>query len=480
LSGGYKKLNATEMRRFQTIPVWVRQCADTLLSHGFHAYLVGGAVRDLLQGSVPLDWDLATDALPEEVERAFPRTVPTGKLFGTITVITAEGPLEVTTLREDLGYDDGRRPNAVRFGKELCLDLARRDFTINAIAYDFASGSLIDPFQGRRDLKRRRLRAVGDPRTRFGEDELRVFRFYRFLATLDLKPSRATQRAILPQHVNNISRERVRDELSKLVVGAAVRKGLEGLARSGLLGEIIPELKALLQHEVSGSHHRWSLWEHTLLAVEAVPARLELRLAALLHDIGKPASQTIANGQLHYYGHDQLGAELSRNILTRLRFPKKLVNTVSGLVKSHMFTLPPYAGDSAARRLIARVGTEHIRDLLELRRADLAATGRVTYQTWENWRDLQLRIEDLMIDTSKSMPRLAINGNDLIREFQLAPGPYIGELLAYLQEQILEDPVLNQRKKLFNLAEKFLNSKLKKIKKVASPKAGRKEGEKEE
>jgi tRNA nucleotidyltransferase (CCA-adding enzyme) len=477
LPKSFRKLNATEMREFQTIPAWVRQCATTLLSQGFQAYLVGGAVRDLLKGSGPLDWDLATDALPEEVERVFPRTIPTGKQFGTITVATAEGLLEVTTLRADLGYDDGRRPSAVRFGKEIRLDLARRDFTINAMAYDFASGKLIDPFQGRRDLRRRRLRTVGDPRTRFGEDKLRVFRFYRFLATLDLKPDRATQRAILPQRVSGISRERVRDELSKLLTGASVRKGLEGLARSGLLGEIIPELQALLQHEASGSRHRWGLWEHTLLAVEAVPPRLELRLAALLHDIGKPASQTIQDGQLHYYGHDQLGAALSRSILTRLRFPAKFMKTVVRLVEAHMFMLPPYAGDGAARRLIARVGAEHIRDLLELRRADLAATGRVTYQTWENWRDLQQRIEDLLADTAKSMPRLAINGNDLAREFQLSPGPRIGELLAYLREQILEDPALNQRKKLLDLAEKFLSNK---VKKVASPEAGYKEEEKEE
>jgi tRNA nucleotidyltransferase (CCA-adding enzyme) len=208
-------LTITEKLNFQALPGWLDAIAARLGQHGFQAYLVGGAVRDLLCGTPPHDWDLATNALPDEVETLFPGAIPTGKQYGTITVLAGNNTVEVTTFREDLEYRDGRRPSVIRFSQNIAADLARRDFTVNAIAYNFASGRLTDPFDGRNDLRRRVLKAVGNPAIRFQEDGLRMLRFYRFIATLDFKPDRATAKAIDPTWIRPVSPERIGTELTK-------------------------------------------------------------------------------------------------------------------------------------------------------------------------------------------------------------------------------------------------------------------------
>lgn len=449
-------LNATEKLNFKAIPTWVTDAAQVLMDNHKAAYLVGGAVRDLLWGSQPSDWDLATDALPDEIEKIFPQTFPTGKRFGTITVAFEGHQLEISTLREELGYSDGRRPEQVVFGVDILKDLARRDFTINAIAYDFKNRVLIDPYNGRTDCWRRIIRAVGDPRIRFREDGLRMFRLYRFIATHDLKPERQTQRAVNPEWAQSLSFERIRDEFSKLLLAKSVRKGLTGLIESGLMATMIPEFFTTAE-PYPGLNI--ALQEHSFSAVATIKPLLHLRLAALLHDIAKPSSLTITRTGLHFYGHDQKGADVSRAILTRLRYPRKLIEKVTLLIRWHMFFYQPNISDAAVRKIISKVGPENIFDLLELRRADMVATGKITTLTHEYWKDLSERVRCILenITTTGEKNILAVNGHDLIGQLGLNPGPLIGEIMAYLLEQVYNDPNLNQKDILLDLAHNYIN-----------------------
>lgn len=454
-------LNETEKLNFQAIPPWLEEIVLRLREFNFQTYLVGGAVRDLLQGEIPQDWDLATDALPEKIESLFPKTVPTGKRFGTITVIRGDHQAEITTLRTETGYRDRRKPDQVSFGTDLLSDLARRDFTINAIAYDFNTVQLIDPYDGRSDLKRGILKTVGNPETRFAEDGLRMFRFYRFLATLDLRPDRHTMGAINPEWAGSVSPERIRDEFSKLLLGKGVRQGLIGLRRSGLLEIFLPEL------HLDQSDHRQNpcpnLWEHLLSATETIHPILHLRLAALFHDIAKPLTAVVDQNGLHFYGHDEQGAILTSKIMERLRYPKSLIARVCSLVRWHMFNLTSQVNDAAIRRFIAKTGPEIIPDLLELRRADIVATGRIHSQTWEYWQDFTERITAILQEEPViSQANLAVDGRDLQTAFSLKAGPLIGEILRFLWDSIMENPELNQKSQLLNLAKKYLSSKCQK------------------
>ncbi len=449
-------LNTTEYLNFQSLPDWVTAAAKRLLDHGYQAYLVGGAVRDLLRGEPPHDWDLATDALPDQVEVLYPHTVPTGKSYGTITALFETGQLEVTTFREDLGYSDGRRPDAIKFGSEITQDLLRRDFTINAIAYDFATAELVDPSGGYRDLRRRILRAVGDPAVRFAEDGLRMFRFYRFLATADLQADAKTRQAINPEWGKPVSNERIREEFTKLLLGKNVRSGLHGLRDSGLLGLFLPELNGINIEQ--GGYHQHRLWEHLISATAAIEPRIELRLAALLHDIAKPQTQFVDATGVHFYGHDQQGAALAETLLRRLRYPNQLVETVTKLIRWHMFFIEPKTGDGALRRLIAKVGRDQIDNLLELRRADIVATGRIDAGAWAYWRDLVQRFHALLADdTVLGKDQLAVNGRDLMNHFGLRPGPVVGRLLDALWQRVLEEPAHNDRDTLLKLAAALID-----------------------
>lgn len=457
------QLTVTEALNFRAVPVWVHQIAKVLRDAGHQAYLVGGAVRDLIWGLVPDDWDLATDARPEEMEGLFPETIVPGKLgrarsrgreFGTVIIRDGGYQVEVTTLRADLGYEDGRHPAAVSFGHDIAQDLARRDFTINAMAYDLTEAKLIDPFQGRRDCYRRVLKTVGDPGIRFSEDGLRVLRFYRFLATHDLRPDHRTERAVTPSFVSHLSMERVRDEFSKLLLGKRVVIGLEGLARHGLIELFLPELLPALGFELG----RRRLWRHLLSATATIAPVLELRLAALLHDIAKPRTCSVTAAGVHFYGHDEEGAHLSEIILQRLRYPKKVVDKVCALVRWHMFNLPPEAGQAALRRFSAKVGVANLPALLELRRADIVATDRVEYIAWQQWSALQERFQD-MLNKPELTRQLAVNGHDLNRELKISPGPIMGKILKHLNELILEHPEFNQKERLLQAAEEFLRLK---------------------
>jgi tRNA nucleotidyltransferase (CCA-adding enzyme) len=448
-------LTLTQKSDFEAIPEWIREIAASLAEHGYQAYLVGGAVRDLLSECSPQDWDLATDALPEDVEALFAKTIPTGKKFGTVTVVADGRTVEVTTLREDLEYTDGRRPQNIRFTQEILLDLSRRDFTINAIAYDLTNHLIIDPFQGGRDLRRRILKAVGVPAERFAEDGLRMFRFFRFLATRDLRPDQATLQAVNPAWALPVSKERIGAELSRLLLGKNAGQGLSGLKTSGLLESVIPELES--KRLELGNTRGKKLWEHLRLTAAAIQPRPHLRWAALLHDVAKPDNKTSDCRGVHFYGHDQQGAELGRRILERFRFPNALIDPVVRLIRWHMFSLPATADDPALRRFIAKTGPETVPDLLELRRADIVASGRITYETWEYWQCISGRIMTLLNSPAVYREnRLAVNGNDLIAGLGLAPGPIIGSILHHLLEQVLERPEANRKDELMRIAAEYL------------------------
>lgn len=443
---------SVSLARARIDPIPASICAD-LQAGGYAAYLVGGAVRDLLRGAAPSDWDVATSARPEEILALFPGSLPTGLKYGTVTVRRGGMEIEVTTFRGEGAYSDGRHPDAVTFGVSIEEDLSRRDFTVNAMAYDPIAGRLVDPCGGMRDLKRRILRTVGAPAARFGEDALRMLRLYRLATTLGLRPDRAAERAITPSLLARVSPERINGELTKILLAAFSGVGLRGLVSSGLMAEIIPEL--LAGAGAQGSFHRHDVLRHSLIAAETIRPELRLRLAALLHDVGKPAARVVIRGEVHFYGHDEIGAEMAREILGRLRYPGDLTETVARLVRLHMFQLTVHPSDASLRHLLNKAGgPECLRDLVELRRADVVATGRTCWQAAEVWRELRDRVEEVLAaGAAFSLRDLAIDGADVMRLLGLAPGPEVGRVLNQLLDRVLEDPALNEREALLRVVK---------------------------
>lgn len=424
------------------IPKEVLFVAEELKSRGFQAYLVGGALRDLFLRRTPGDWDVATDAVPSQVEAIFPHTVAVGKRFGTIKVPVGELMVDVTTFRREGAYSDGRRPDWVEFESSPLPDLSRRDFTVNALALDPLTLELLDPFGGRKDLRKRIIRTVGEPRHRFTEDALRMLRFYRFQSVLAFRGDPETEQGIEPSLLSRVSPERIREELNALLTGTAPGMGLRGLVRSGLLAVIAPEYEPVIKSP--------EIMEHLIATVEAIKPDLHLRWAAFLHDLGKPVSRTEDRwGKIHYFGHEQAGEKLAAGILERLRFPRAFQKRVLILVRRHMFLCDPAVTDGALRRLAARVGRENLFDLLELRRADLVASGGNYHYAWEHLSSFSARVQ-AMYREEKALTRaeLAVNGHDVMEVLNLAPGPQVGRILDELFHWVTEDPARNTRDKL--------------------------------
>jgi putative nucleotidyltransferase with HDIG domain len=427
------------------IPSYILNIIKVLRDNGYQGYLVGGAPRDLLLGRLPKDWDIATDADPEVVEGLFEDTLPTGKKYGTITVRLAGEEAEVTTFRGEGPYTDGRRPDWVNFSDSLEEDLARRDFTVNAMAYQPQEGRFVDPFGGRRDLRLKLLRAIGDPLERFREDGLRMLRFYRFQSTLGFHGARRTAQAIRPTWIASVSSERIREEFSRLVTGEAPGKALVGLYRSGLLRAFLPEAAAMAGVK-QGLLHRYDVFGHAVAATEAIHPELPLRLAAFLHDVGKPPLRTEDERGIHFYGHDESGAEMAEAILKRLTYSNEIIHTVTTLIRHHMFNLGPEVTDGGLRRLVNRVGATYIPALIELRRADIIATNPRYDLAWKAFSNGKDRLEALLAGESVfSLKDLAVGGDDLQREFGWTPGPRIGEALNLAMQWVLEDPGRNTR-----------------------------------
>ncbi len=452
---------------YPDLPDSVRGVLASLVAAGHEVVLVGGCVRDRLTGAPhdSWDWDAATSAPPEAVEALFPHTTWENR-FGTVTV-RGTPPVEVTSFRTEGAYRDARRPEAVRFGASLRDDLARRDFTINAIAWvpvDLvaaeARGTVVDPFGGVADLARRQLRTVGDPRQRFAEDALRLIRAARFAGRFDLALDPETEQAIveLAPTVAVISAERVRDELVRiLALDPTPSRALRLLERLGLLRVVLPEVAALRgipqDKPVAGD-----ALDHTLAAVDAAPpvAPLDARLTALLHDIGK--ATTMADG--HFIGHEEVGAELAAGLLARLRVPRWRADRIAAAIRHHMYQYDRSWTDAAVRRFIRRTdGVD--RDLLfTLRRADSTASG-VAAPGERNQDELERRIAD-EIERQPGLlvhRRLVIDGHDLQHEIGLARGPSIGRVLAGLMEAVLEDPSRNERETLLSLARQLADER---------------------
>ena len=443
-------------------PPHVVAIIEHLHAHGHAGYVVGGSVRDVLLGRQPEDWDLATDARPEQTLHLFPGAVYENA-FGTVAVRRGDDVLDITTFRNEHEYADFRRPHRLEFGEDIRDDLARRDFTVNAIAWgvDAPVGgdaeplepAIVDPFDGIADLERGVLRAVGDPGTRFREDALRMVRAVRLAATLKLEIEPATRAAIAANAalVAHLSGERIAAELARLLSAPRPSVGLRLAEETGLLGVISPELAAqrgVPQNKVDGE----DLWDHTMRSVDAAPAeRPIVRLAALLHDIGKPA--TLADG--HFHHHDVVGAQQAVELLQRLHAPRATIEAVEVLVRHHMFSVDPDATGAAIRRFIKRVGVDHVDALLQLRRADDIGSGRPGDSP--SLVAFRARIEaELAAEAALDRYALKIDGTDLMRELGLGPGPRLGRVLEELVEQVIADPALNEAPTLLLLAQGML------------------------
>lgn len=443
---------------YPDLPARVEDVLRGLAVAGHEVALVGGSVRDRLRGDAvaPGDWDAATSAHPDVVAGLFPDATWENR-FGTVT-IRGDPAVEVTSYRTEGGYRDRRRPDEVRFGASLDEDLARRDFTINAMAWlptDLAAGRgrVVDPFDGRRDLERHVLRTVGDPRERFGEDALRLVRAARLAGRFALTIEPATEAAIreLARTVKGVSAERVRDELLSMLRDETPSRAVLLLERLGLLGVILPELAAL-RGVPQAKIVPGDALDHTLAAVDAAPTdAFRVRLAALLHDVGK--ATTLADG--HFIGHDRVGAEVAAGVLRRLRVPAADAAEVVHAVRHHMYAYDDTWSDAAVRRFIRRAASHGTALLFALRRADNRASG-VGQIGEANQADLEARIAselarqpDLLLRN-----RLAIDGHDLQRELGLPPGPAIGRMLDRLTDMVLDDPALNERDALLDLARR--------------------------
>jgi len=438
------------------LPAAVGVVLGGLAAAGEEAALVGGCVRDIVLGTRPVDWDVATSAPPEVVAARFPGATWENP-FGTVVVraVGGEGEIEVTTYRVESGYRDRRRPDRVRWGKSLADDLARRDFTINAMAWlpdDLAAGSgrLVDPFDGAADLGARLLRAVGDPDARFGEDVLRLVRAVRFASRFEMRLDPPTEVAIR-RHASataGLSGERVREELMRILAGAAPpSRAFELMERLGLLEVLVPELAAL-RGIPQAKRLAGDALDHSLRTADALPADdAVLRLAGLLHDLGK--ATTLADG--HFLHHEKAGERLAAEVLLRLRAPRAEISRITRLVRHHMFAYSADWSDAAVRRFVRRVGPDLLDDLFALRAADDVASG-VRQRRRGGSSELHRRAAAVVAGDPLEARHLALSGDDLVAELGIGPGPIIGAVLAELLEAVIDDPTLNSRDRLLALA----------------------------
>lgn len=441
----------------------LKEIAAVFTKNGKKVFLVGGGVRDTVRGKKPNDFDLATDAEPVEVQALFHKqrctVVPTGIKHGTVTVIFKNVPFETTTFRSEADYADGRRPQSVSFSKSIEEDLSRRDFTMNAIAIELPSGRMIDPFGGVADIKAHIIRCVGNPLDRFGEDGLRPLRACRFSAQLCFAVDPALLSAIPQtlQTVAKVSMERVRDEFSKILLSQKPSDGLLLMEKTGLLRLFIPELADCRGVEQKG-FHRFDVLDHLLLACDYTASEsrsLEVRLSALFHDVGKPATRRLdESGVWTFYLHERESARLCRLVLSRLRFPNAAIDAVCHLVAEHMVFYEDKWTDAAVRRLIMRVGVENLEDFYALRRADAFATTGQALPVWF-LSNLIVRVDaELAKKRALSLKDLAVSGRDLMG-VGVKPGPRMGAVLNELLDSVVRDPELNTREKLLEIAGKL-------------------------
>lgn len=467
------------------VPSPVLTAHATLLEAGFEAYLVGGCVRDLVLKREPKDWDITTNAKPEEIQKLFSETFYENG-FGTVGVVTeSEDPrlkvIEITPFREEGKYSNVRHPDEIRWAKELADDLKRRDFTINALAYNPKEKEVIDLHQGQEDLHRKLIKTVGVAEERFAEDALRMLRAIRLSAELDFALDRETAEGIVKNSalLSQISRERVRDELIRILESDRPMQALFIAQKLGLLKYIVPELEeglGIAQNQA----HSFEVFEHSLRTLQHAADKkwpLSVRLAALLHDVGKPASRRWSDekNDWTFYGHDVIGARMTKKILSDLKFSREVIEEVTALVRWHMFfSDPDKITLSAVRRVITRVGTEHIKELLNLRVCDRIGTGRPKEHPFRLRKYMSMVDEAMRDPISVSM--LKIDGGRLI-EMGEKPGPRIGWVLHALLEEVLDDPQKNSEEYLERRSNELLSLPIGELKKMGEKGKERREEE---
>jgi poly(A) polymerase/tRNA nucleotidyltransferase (CCA-adding enzyme) len=481
------------------IPKEVIEVLQKLENAGFEAYIVGGCVRDLIVGKVPKDWDVTTNAKPEDILKIFPDSFYENE-FGTVgvkfepfikngNIAKKHDVIEVTTYRIESKYSDKRRPDKVEFAKTLEEDLGRRDFTINAIALRITNFTklrtnkgndfeIIDLFGGQEDIKKKIIRAVGNPHERFDEDALRMMRAVRFHSELGYEIEKETFNAIKKYcgHLKHIALERIEDELARIILSDAPAEGIDMLHKTGLLDYIIPELEKGVGVK-QNRHHIYTIYRHSILSLKYCPSeKLEVRLAALLHDIAKPQTKRGEGPFATFYNHDRVGARVAEKILARLRFSNDIIQKVKLLIDNHMFYYnPDEVGESSVRRLIQKAGLLNMKDLIDLRIADRLGSGVPKAKPYK-LRHLEYVIEKVSRD-AVSVKMLKINGNDLIKELNLKPGPKIGAILDVMLSEVIEDSSKNNKDYLLDRARDLEKEDLEKLRKMAKVKIEEKKEE---
>lgn len=444
------------------LPDKVKLILDCFRQHGYEAYAVGGCIRDSLLGRTPQDWDITTSAKPQQVKALFQRTVDTGLAHGTVTVLLGQDAFEVTTYRIDGEYEDGRHPKEVIFTPNLLEDLKRRDFTVNAMAYNDTDG-LVDAFDGRGDLERGLIRCVGSPADRFEEDALRMVRAVRFAAQLDFAIEAETREAvrILAASLEKISAERIQAELLKLLVSPHPEYMRE-LYELGITKIVLPEFDRMMETGQHHVHHCCSVGEHTIRAVQHVPQDKVLRLAMLFHDIAKPVClSTDEAGTDHFYGHPQKSAEMARRIFRRLKFDCDTMDAVCALVRWHDYN--PDLTEVKVRRAVTKVGQAQYPAIFAVKRADILAQS--AYQREEKLAYVdayeQMYYKILAQGDCLSLKQLAVTGRDLMEELGVGQGRQIGDLLKWLLHMVIEEPKKNERAYLLEQAQDYLENQVK-------------------
>jgi len=427
---------------------------------GGRVWLVGGALRDELLGRPVGEKDLATDLIPDRVLALFPGSLDVGVRFGTVIVRLGGDTFEVTTLRGEGAYSDGRRPDEVRFGLDIDEDLARRDFTVNALARELPDGVLVDPFGGYADLKKGVLRAVGDPAERLAEDGLRAYRACRFAATLEFEVAPNLLRAVRRNAAvaRGVAWERIGDELAKAMTAPRPGITFELLRETGLLNHCLPELAACYG-VTQNRYHELDVFDHSLRSCDLAPAeKPAVRWAALLHDLAKPETKQLKGRDFVFYGHDDRSAELADRAMRRLTLPRELRERACLLIKNHMLHYSPEWTDAAVRRFVRRVGPGNVADLFDLVIADRQAHQRnEAFQLPADISELMGRIESLgAAGAALTVADLAVSGDDLLELTGREPGRWVGELLDRLVEEVLEHPDLNEREALLARAREIL------------------------
>jgi len=459
------------------LPKQVQFIIQQLKKNGFQAYIVGGCVRDILRGIKPSDWDIATNAKPEQTIKIFPHNFYNNK-FGTVTVLsglkkTQEKGIEITPFRTEEKYTDKRHPDKIKWAKTIEQDLSRRDFTVNAMAMDL-NLKIIDLFNGQKDLKNKIIRAVGEPEKRFSEDALRLIRAVRFATTLNnpvgWRIEEKTKKAIQKKAklLSFISKERIRDELMKIIMSERGAKGIETLRKLELLKHIIPELEQGFGIK-QNKHHIYQIYQHNILSLEYACKKgfsKYVRISALLHDIAKPKTKQGQGLDSTFYNHEILGAKMTNEILQRLRFSKKDIEKIVKLVRYHLFYYNVgEVKEASVRKLVREVGKENINELLQLRMCDRIGSGVPKAEPYK-LRHLKYIIEKVSQDPV-SVKMLKIKGDDIMRILKISPGPKIGEILNILLGNVLDNPKENKKQDLEKQVKKLGKLKEKDFGKLA-------------